>query len=98
MAGELFKFMAKVDLTHVAYRSSAPVITDLLGGQVQVYFMPISAGIQSVKAGKLRALGVTTATRAEALPDVPVIGDFVPGYEVSAGTGSSHRRHARRDR
>jgi tripartite-type tricarboxylate transporter receptor subunit TctC len=87
MAGELFKFMAKVDLTHVAYRSSAPVITDLLGGQVQVYFMPISAGIEYVKAGKLRALGVTTATRAEALPDVPVIGDFVPGYEVSAWYG-----------
>ena len=87
MAGELFKFMAKVDLTHVAYRSSAPVITDLLGGQVQVYFMPISAGIEYVKSGKLRALGVTTATRAEALPDVPVIGDFVPGYEVSAWYG-----------
>jgi tripartite-type tricarboxylate transporter receptor subunit TctC len=87
MAGELFKFLAKVDLTHVAYRSSAPVITDLLGGQVQVYFMPISAGIEYVKAGKLRALGVTTATRAEALPDVPVIGDFVPGYEVSAWYG-----------
>jgi tripartite-type tricarboxylate transporter receptor subunit TctC len=87
MAGELFKYMAKVDLTHVAYRSSAPVITDLLGGQVQVYFMPISAGIEYVKAGKLRALGVTTATRAEALPDVPVIGDFVPGYEVSAWYG-----------
>ena len=87
MAGELFKFMAKVDLTHVAYRSSAPVITDLLGGQVQVYFMPISAGIEYVKAGKLRALGVTTATRAGALPDVPVIGDFVPGYEVSAWYG-----------
>jgi tripartite-type tricarboxylate transporter receptor subunit TctC len=87
MAGELFKFMAKVDLTHVAYRSSAPVITDLLGGQVQVYFMPISAGIEYVKAGKLRALGVTTATRAVALPDVPPIGDFVPGYEVSAWYG-----------
>jgi tripartite-type tricarboxylate transporter receptor subunit TctC len=87
MAGELFKFMAKVDLTHVAYRSSAPVITDLLGGQVQVYFMPISAGIEYVKAGKLRALGVTTATRSEALPDVPLIGDFVPGYEVSAWYG-----------
>jgi tripartite-type tricarboxylate transporter receptor subunit TctC len=87
MAGELFKFMAKVDLTHVAYRSSAPVITDLLGGQVQVYFMPISAGIEYVKAGKLRALGVTTAIRAEALPDVPAIGDFVPGYEVSAWYG-----------
>jgi tripartite-type tricarboxylate transporter receptor subunit TctC len=93
MAGELFKFMAKVDLTHVAYRSSAPVITDLLGGQVQVYFMPISAGIEYVKAGKLRALGVTTATRAEVLPDVPVIGDFVPGYEVSAWYGISAQKN-----
>jgi len=93
MAGELFKFMAKVDLTHVAYRSSAPVITDLLGGQVQVYFMPISAGIAYVKAGKLRALGVTTATRAEALPDVPVIGDFVSGYEVSAWYGVVARKN-----
>jgi tripartite-type tricarboxylate transporter receptor subunit TctC len=87
MAGELFKFMAKVELTHVAYRASPPAITDLLGGQVQVYFAPISAGIEYVKAGKLRALGVTTATRAEALRDVPVIGDFVPGYEVSAWYG-----------
>jgi tripartite-type tricarboxylate transporter receptor subunit TctC len=87
MAGELFKFMAKVDLTHVAYRSSAPVITDLLGGQVQVYFAPISAGIEFVKAGKLRALAVTTATRAVALLDIPPIGDFVPGYEVSAWYG-----------
>jgi len=87
MAGELFKFMAKVDLTHVAYRASPPAITDLLGGQVQVYFAPISTGIEYVKAGKLRALGVTTAARAEALPDVPVIGDFVPGYEVSAWYG-----------
>ncbi|HTV26396.1 MAG TPA: tripartite tricarboxylate transporter substrate binding protein [Xanthobacteraceae bacterium] len=93
MAGELFKFMAKVDLTHVAYRSSAPVITDLLGGQVQVYFMPISAGIAYVKAGKLLALGVTTATRAEALPDVPVIGDFVSGYEVSAWYGVVARKN-----
>jgi tripartite-type tricarboxylate transporter receptor subunit TctC len=87
MAGELFKFMAKVDLTHVAYRSSAPVITDLLGGQLQVYFAPISAGIEYVKAGKLRALAVTTATRAAALPDIPPIADFVPGYEVSAWYG-----------
>jgi len=87
MAGELFKFMAKVDLTHVAYRSSAPVITDLLGGQLQVYFAPISAGIEYVKAGKLRALAVTTATRVAALPDIPPIADFVPGYEVSAWYG-----------
>ncbi|MGA8615567.1 MAG: tripartite tricarboxylate transporter substrate-binding protein, partial [Xanthobacteraceae bacterium] len=84
MAGELFKFMAQVNLTHVPYRSSAPAITDLLGGQVQVYFAPISACVEYVKAGKLRGLAVTTATRAEAFPDLPPIGDFVPGYEVSA--------------
>ena len=87
MAGELFKFMAGVDMTHVAYRSSAQVITDLLGGQVQVYFAPISASIEYVKSGKLRALAVTTATRATALPEVPPLGDFVPGYEMSAWFG-----------
>jgi tripartite-type tricarboxylate transporter receptor subunit TctC len=87
LAGELFKFMAGVDLTHVAYRSSAPAITDLLAGQVQVYFAPISACIEYVKAGRLRALAVTTATRATALPDVPPLGDFVPGYEMSAWYG-----------
>ena len=87
MAGELFKFMTGIEMTHVAYRGSAPALTDLLGGQVQVYFAPISASIEYVKAGKLRALAVTTSSRAEALPDVPVISDFVPGYEVSAWYG-----------
>jgi tripartite-type tricarboxylate transporter receptor subunit TctC len=87
IAGELFKFMAGVDMTHVAYRSSAPAITDLLGGQVQVYFAPISACIEYVRAGRLRALAVTTRTRAAALPDVPPLGDFVPGYEMSAWYG-----------
>ena len=87
MAGELFKFMAGVDMTHVEYRSSAQVITDLLGGQVQVYFAPISASIEYVRAGKLRALAVTTATRATTLPDVPPLSDFVPGYEMSAWYG-----------
>jgi tripartite-type tricarboxylate transporter receptor subunit TctC len=87
LAGELFKYMAGVDLTHVAYRSSAPALTDLLAGQVQVYFAPISASIEYVRAGRLRALAVTTATRAAALPDVPPLGDFVPGYEMSAWYG-----------
>jgi tripartite-type tricarboxylate transporter receptor subunit TctC len=87
MAGELLKFMTGIEMTHVAYRGSAPALTDLLGGQVQVYFAPISASLAYVKAGKLRALAVTTVARAEALPDVPTVSDFVPGYEVSAWYG-----------
>jgi tripartite-type tricarboxylate transporter receptor subunit TctC len=87
MAGELFKYMTGIEMTHVAYRGSAPAITDLLGGQVQVYFAPVSASIQYVTTGKLRALGVTTAARAAALPDVPPLGDFVPGYETSTWYG-----------
>lgn len=87
MAGELFKYMTGIQMTHVAYRASPPAISDLLAGQVQVYFAPISAGVSYIKSGKLRALGVTTATRSDALPDVPRIGEFVPGYEVSAWYG-----------
>jgi tripartite-type tricarboxylate transporter receptor subunit TctC len=87
MAGELFNYMAGIKMTHVPYRASPPAITDLLAGQVQVYFSPISAGVTYVKAGKLRALAVTTATRAEALPEIPTVGEFVPGYEVSAWYG-----------
>jgi tripartite-type tricarboxylate transporter receptor subunit TctC len=87
MAGELFKFMTGIEMTHVAYRGSAPALTDLLGGQVQVYFAPISASLAYVRAGKIRALAVTTAARAEALPDIPTVSDFVTGYEVSAWYG-----------
>jgi tripartite-type tricarboxylate transporter receptor subunit TctC len=87
MAAELFKVMAGIDMTHVAYRSSAPILTDLLGGQIQVYFAPISASIEYVRSGKVRALGVTTATRTPALPDVPPLGDTVPGYEMSPWYG-----------
>jgi tripartite-type tricarboxylate transporter receptor subunit TctC len=87
MAGELFKFMAGIDMTHVPYRGSAPALTDLLGGQVQVYFAPISACIQYIKTESLRALAVTTAMRSPALPNIPPIGDFVPGYEMSAWYG-----------
>jgi tripartite-type tricarboxylate transporter receptor subunit TctC len=87
MAGELFKFMTGVDMAHVAYRGSAPVLTDLLGGQVQVYFAPIAASIEFIRAGKLRALAVTTATRTDALPDVPTVAEFVPGYDSSAFYG-----------
>jgi tripartite-type tricarboxylate transporter receptor subunit TctC len=87
MAGELFKFMTGTDMAHVAYRGSAPVLTDLLGGQVQVYFAPIAAGIEFIRAGKLRALAVTTAMRADVLPDVPTVAEFVPGYDSSAFYG-----------
>jgi tripartite-type tricarboxylate transporter receptor subunit TctC len=87
MAGELFKFMTGTDMAHVAYRGSAPVLTDLLGGQVQVYFAPIAAAIEFIRAGKLRALAVTTTMRTDALPDVPTMADFVPGYNSSAFYG-----------
>jgi tripartite-type tricarboxylate transporter receptor subunit TctC len=87
MAGELFNYMAGIKMTHVAYRASPPAIADLLAGQVQVYFSPISAGVSYIKSGRLRPLAVTTATRSDAFPDVPPIAAFVPGYDVSAWYG-----------
>jgi tripartite-type tricarboxylate transporter receptor subunit TctC len=87
MAGELFKLMTGVDMVHVPYRASPPAITDLMGGQVQVYFSPIAAGIEYVRAGKLRALAVSSIKRADALPDVPSIAEFVPGYDAGAFYG-----------
>jgi tripartite-type tricarboxylate transporter receptor subunit TctC len=87
MAGELFKLMTGVDMVHVPYRASPPAISDLLGGQVQVYFSPIAAGIEYVRAGKLRALAITSAKRADALPDLPSIAEFVPGYDAGAFYG-----------
>ena len=87
VAGELFKMMAGVDMVHVPYRGAAPALTDLLGGQVQVMFGTMPSSIEYIRAGKLRALAVTTATRSEVLPDIPTVGDFVPGYEASAGIG-----------
>ena len=87
MAGELFKMMAGVNMVHVPYRGAAPALTDLLGGQVQVMFAAMPASIEYIRAGKLRALAVTTATRSEALPDIPTVGDFVPGYEASVWYG-----------
>ena len=87
LAGELFKMMAGVDMVHVPYKGAAPALTDLLGGQVQVMFDNLSSSIEHIRAGKLRALAVTTATRSKALPDVPTIGEFVPGYEASAWQG-----------
>ena len=82
MAGELFKAMAGVNLVHVPYRGLAPAITDLLGGQVQTIFSTMPPAIAQIKAGKLRALAVTSATRSEALPDLPTIGAVLPGYEA----------------
>ena len=83
MAGELFKMMAGVTMVHVPYRGGGPALTDLIGGQVQAMFPGTIASVEYIKTGKLRALAVTTATRLEALPDLPTVGDFVPGYESS---------------
>jgi tripartite-type tricarboxylate transporter receptor subunit TctC len=83
IAGELFKMMAAVNIIHVPYRGQGPALTDLLSGQVQLYFAGIPSSIQYLRAGKLRALAVTTATRSEALPDIPTLSDFLPGYEAS---------------
>ena len=80
MAGELFKLMAGVNLVHVPYRGEALAYPDLLGGQVQVMFANMLSSIDHIKAGKFRALAVTTAARSEALADIPTVGDFVPGY------------------
>jgi tripartite-type tricarboxylate transporter receptor subunit TctC len=87
LAGELFKMMTGIDMFHVPYRGSAPALTDLISGQVQVMFDLTASSIGYIRAGQLRALAVTTATRSEALPDLPTVADFVPGYEASAVGG-----------
>ena len=87
VTGELFKMMAGVNMVHVSYRGAGPALTDLLGGQVQVMFPGMSSSIEYIRAGRLRVLGVTSAARSEALPDVPTIGEFVPGYDVSQWYG-----------
>jgi tripartite-type tricarboxylate transporter receptor subunit TctC len=87
MAGELFKMLAGVNLVHVPYRGQGPAMTDLLGGQLQVIFATTPGTTEYVRIGKLRALAVTTRVRAEALPDVPTVADFVPGYEASQWYG-----------
>jgi tripartite-type tricarboxylate transporter receptor subunit TctC len=87
VAGELFKMMTGVNLVHVPYRGAGPALVDLLGGQVQVMFASMSSSIEYVRAGKLRALAVTIATRSPVLPDLPTVAEFVPGYEFSFWTG-----------
>jgi tripartite-type tricarboxylate transporter receptor subunit TctC len=87
LAGELFKMMTDVDFLHVPYRGAAPAVTDLLAGQVQLYFVTTPSSIGYIKSGRLRAIAVTTAGRVTELPDVPTISEFVPGYEASAWYG-----------
>ena len=97
LAGELFKTMAGLNLVHVPYRGGAPALTDLISGQVQVMFLSPAASIEYIRSGRLRALAVTTATRSDALPDIPTVSDFVPGYEASAwfGVGAPKNTPAR---
>jgi tripartite-type tricarboxylate transporter receptor subunit TctC len=87
LSGELFKMMTGVNLIHVPYRGAPQALSDLVGGQVQVSFDPLPPAIELIRSGKVRALAVTTATRSEALPDVPTVGEFVPGYEASGWNG-----------
>jgi len=97
LSGALFMLMTGVDLVHVPYRGAAPALTDMLGGQVQVMFDNLPSSIAYIQAGRLRALAVTTATRAKALPDVPTVGETVPGYEASAFFGMAAPRGTPRD-
>jgi tripartite-type tricarboxylate transporter receptor subunit TctC len=87
MSGELFKMMAGIEMVHVPYRGEALALTDMLGGQLHMMFATVSASVEYIKGGKLRPLAVTTATRWQGLPDLPTVGDFLPGYEASAWAG-----------
>jgi tripartite-type tricarboxylate transporter receptor subunit TctC len=87
VAGELLKMMAGIDLVHVPYRGTVLALTDVLGGQIQVTFSGLASAIEYIRAGRLRSLAVTTATRSDALPEVPTVGEFVPGYEASIWFG-----------
>jgi tripartite-type tricarboxylate transporter receptor subunit TctC len=87
VSGELFNMMAGINMVHVQYRGAPPALTDLLGGQVQAYFASTTVSLEHIRNGKLRALAVTTAKRSEALPDIPTVADFLPGYESSLWFG-----------
>jgi tripartite-type tricarboxylate transporter receptor subunit TctC len=87
VAGELFKMMANVNLIHVPYRGSAPALTEMIGGQVQVMFDPVTSTLEYIRSGKLRALAATSAVRLEILPDIPTVGDFLPAFEASSWQG-----------
>src|SRR5215813_3097203 len=87
ISAELFKMMAGVNMVHVSYKGGAPAVIDLIGGHLHVIFCPVSESIEQIKAGKLRALAVTTARRLDVFPDIPTVGDFVPGYEASGFAG-----------
>jgi tripartite-type tricarboxylate transporter receptor subunit TctC len=97
LCGELFKMIAGVSMLDVPYRGTAPALIDLLGGQTQVYFAAISPTVEHIRAGKLRALAVTTAMRSEVLPDVPTVGEFLPGFEVSGWAGIGAPRNTPAD-
>jgi tripartite-type tricarboxylate transporter receptor subunit TctC len=96
VAGELFKMMAGVDMVHVPYRGGGPALTDLLGGQVQVYFPTTVSSMEYIRTGRLRALAVTTATRSDTLPEIPTVAELLPGYEASFwyGVGVPKNTHA----
>src|SRR5712691_7282561 len=87
VSGEMFKMMAGIDMVHVPYRGAAPALSDLLGGQVHVTFLDMGSSIEYIRTGKLRALAMTTAVRSEALPEIPTVSEFVPGYEASTWNG-----------
>jgi tripartite-type tricarboxylate transporter receptor subunit TctC len=95
LSGELFKTMAGVSLIHVPYRGDAPALTDLIGGQVQVCFSGMVSSIEYIRTGKVRALAITTATRLESVPDIPTVGDFLPGYEAGGWQGIGVPRRPR---
>jgi tripartite-type tricarboxylate transporter receptor subunit TctC len=97
VAGEMFKMMTGVNIVHVPYRGGAPALTDLLGGQVQIYFSQMAGTIEYIRAGTLRPLAVISAARSEALPDVPTVGEFVPGYEASSVWGLGAPRNTSPD-